>query len=97
MSAHEEGMAGKPATGSILRIGNWRLTLIGAAIGLLIVLAVLMKWIVELQVEAAQERRLSEAVAREAAARCHEKTPLQAVRECLAELAAGVAARSQER
>ena len=97
MSAHEEGMAGKPAAAPVLRIGNWRLTLIGAAIGLLIVLAVLMKWIVELQVEAAQERRLSEAVAREAAARCHEKTPLQVVRECLAELAAGVAARSQER
>lgn len=91
-------MAGKPGTAApILRIGSWRLTFIGAAIGLLIVLAVLMKWIVELQVEAAQERRLSEAVAREAAARCHERTPLQAVRECLAELAAGAAARPQER
>lgn len=82
-------MAGKPGAASFLRIGSWRVTFIAASIGLLIVLAMLMKWIVELQVEAARERRLSEAVAREAVARCHEKTPLQAVRDCLGELAAG--------
>lgn len=90
-------MAGEPGTAPSLRMGNWRLTFLGAAIGLLIVLALLMKGIVELQVEAAQQRRLSESVAREAAARCHEKTPLQAVRECLAGLAASAAAGSQER
>ncbi|WP_240652002.1 general secretion pathway protein GspL [Variovorax gossypii] len=80
-------MAGKTAT-PLLRAGNWRVMLMAAMVGLLIVLAMLMKWIVELQVEAAQERRLSEAVAREAVARCHEKTPLQAVNECLRGLAA---------
>jgi len=89
MAYQEEHMAGKPGAASFLRIGSWRVTFIAASIGLLIVLAMLMKWIVELQVEAARERRLSEAVAREAVARCHEKTPLQAVRDCLGELAAG--------
>ncbi|HEX7866717.1 MAG TPA: hypothetical protein VF555_17305 [Variovorax sp.] len=87
MDYQEEPLAGKPGT-ALLRVGSWRVTLIAALVGLLIVLAMLMKWIVELQVEAAQERRLSEAVAREAVARCHEKTPLQAVNECLRELAA---------
>lgn len=87
MAAQEETVAGKTAA-PLLRVENWRVTLIAAMIGLLIVLAVLMKWIVELQVEAAQERRLSEAVAREATARCHEKSPLQAVHECLRALAA---------
>ncbi|WP_432725403.1 hypothetical protein [Variovorax sp. W6] len=85
------GKSGASSSSSFFRIGSWRVTFIAASIGLLIVLAVLMKWIVELQVEAARERRLSEAVAREAVARCHEKTPLQAVRECLGELAAGSA------
>lgn len=87
MSTREESLAGKTAT-PLPRAGNWRVTLMAAMVGLLIVLAMLMKWIVELQVEAAQERRLSEAVAREAVARCHEKTPLQAVNECLRGLAA---------
>ena len=87
MSTREETLAGKTAT-PLPRAGNWRVTLMAAMVGLLIVLAMLMKWIVELQVEAAQERRLSEAVAREAVARCHEKTPLQAVNECLRGLAA---------
>lgn len=86
MSTREETLAGKTAT-PLPRAGNWRVTLMAAMVGLLIVLAMLMKWIVELQVEAAQERRLSEAVAREAVARCHEKTPLQAVNECLRGLA----------
>lgn len=87
MAYRNEPLAGKPGS-PFLRIENWRVTLIAALVGLLIVLAMLMKWIVELQVEAAQERQLSEAVAREAVARCHEKTPLQAVNECLRGLAA---------
>jgi len=74
---------------SILRIRDWRMTLVAALIGLLIAMAMLMKWVVEFQVEAARERRLSESVAREAAARCHEKAPPQAVSACLKELAAG--------
>lgn len=64
------------------------MTLAAALVGLLIVLAMLMKWIVEFQVEAARERRQSEAVVRKATARCHEKTPFQAVNACLRELAA---------
>jgi hypothetical protein len=91
--ASQEPMAGKSAA-SILRVQGWRLTLVAALIGFLIVLAGLMKWIVEFQVEAARERRLSEAVAREAVARCHEKAPLQAVNACLGELAAARALQS---
>ncbi|UVH60400.1 general secretion pathway protein GspL [Variovorax paradoxus] len=91
--ASQEPMAGKSAA-SIFRVQGWRVTLVAALIGLLIVLAMLMKWIVEFQVEAARERRLSEAVAREAVARCHEKVPLQAVNACLGELAAARALQS---
>ncbi|WP_082519654.1 general secretion pathway protein GspL [Variovorax sp. Root411] len=63
------------------------MTLVAALIGLLIMMAMLMMWVVEFQVEAARERRLSEAVAREAAARCHENAPLEAVNACLKKLA----------
>lgn len=55
---------------SVFRVQSWRTTLLAASVVLLIVMALLMKWLVELQVETAQERQLREAVAREADARC---------------------------
>ncbi len=55
---------------SSFRIRDWRSTLLAAAAALLLVLALLMKWLVELQVEAAEARRADEAAARKAQARC---------------------------
>ena len=54
----------------VFRVQSWRTTLLVASVVLLIVMALLMKWLVELQVETAQERQLRETVAREAQARC---------------------------
>lgn len=51
---------------------SWRATLVGALVGLLIVLVLLMKWLLEFQVTAAAERRDLEAAARAEVARCFE-------------------------
>jgi hypothetical protein len=69
---------------SVLRIQNWRVTLMAALIGLLIVMMVVMKWLVELQVEKAQEKGLLEAATREAEARCFELTSRRAAEACRA-------------
>lgn len=69
---------------SVFRIQNWRMTLMAALIGLLIVMALLMKWLVELQVEKAQEARVFEAATREAEARCFELASRRAAEACRA-------------
>lgn len=51
---------------------NWRMALIAALLGLLVMLAVTLAWLVGYQVVAAQERRSFEAALREADARCFE-------------------------
>jgi len=75
---------------SVFRIHSWRTTLLAASVVLLIVMALLMKWLVELQVETAQERQLREAVAREADARCFVLPTRQEVDTCRAVNAAGL-------
>jgi len=69
---------------SVFRIRNWRGTLMAALIGLLIVMAMIMKWLVEFQVDAAQERRMLEALAREAEARCFALASHRAAEACRA-------------
>lgn len=54
------------------RAGNWRTTLMGALIGVLIVQVLLVRWLAQSQVDTAQERNLVEAAARTAEARCLE-------------------------
>jgi hypothetical protein len=56
--------------------------LLGASLGLLIAMALLMKWLMEHQVEAAAQRRAQEAVVRAAAARCFELASPRAVDAC---------------
>jgi hypothetical protein len=73
---------------SNLRIRNWRATLMAAAVGLLVVMAMIMKWVVEYQVEAAHERRALEAEAREAEARCFALASYRATEACRAAYAA---------
>jgi hypothetical protein len=73
---------------SVLRIRNWRGTLMAALIGLLIVMAMIMKWLVEFQVDAAEERRSLEALAREAEARCFALASYRATEACRAAHAA---------
>lgn len=77
----------KPAP-SIFRIQDWRGTLVAALIGLLIVMAIVMKWLVEFQVSAAQERRSLEALARRAEAQCFGLATHRATQACLAQRAA---------
>lgn len=77
----------KPAP-SIFRIRDWRGTLVAALIGLLIVMAIVMKWLVEFQVSAAQERRSLEALARRAEAQCFGLATHRATQACLAQRAA---------
>jgi len=76
---------------SVFRVQSWRTTLLAASVVLLIVMALLMKWLVELQVETAQERQLREAVAREADARCFALPTRLEVDTCRAVNAARVA------
>jgi hypothetical protein len=73
---------------SLFRVQNWRGTLMAALIGLLIVMAMIMKWLVEFQVDAAQERRSLEALAREAEARCFALASNRATEACRAARAA---------
>ncbi|BEP60290.1 hypothetical protein GmRootV213_08440 [Variovorax sp. V213] len=70
------------------RIRNWRGTLMAALVGLLIALAMAMKWLVELQVQAAEERRSLEAIARAAQLRCFELASHRATEACRAAVAA---------
>ncbi|PLC03280.1 general secretion pathway protein GspL [Variovorax sp. RO1] len=75
---------------SVFRVQSWRTTLLAASVVLLIVMALLMKWLVELQVETAQERQLREAVAREADARCYALPTRREVDVCRAANAVGM-------
>lgn len=49
---------------------NWRTTLLGVALGLVIAMLLLMKWLLDYQVDSAQARHTQEAQARTQAARC---------------------------
>jgi hypothetical protein len=49
---------------------NWRTTLLGVALGLAIAMLLLMKWLLDYQVDSAEARHAQEALARTQAARC---------------------------
>jgi hypothetical protein len=66
----------------ILRIQNWRATLIAVLIGVLVMQAIAMKWLVEFQVETARENRFREAKAREAHERCADLGSHKAIDAC---------------
>ncbi|MDP9879453.1 hypothetical protein D3C87_819050 [compost metagenome] len=55
---------------SAARPRNWRTTLLGVALGLVIAMLLLMKWLLDYQVGAAEARHAQEAQARTQAARC---------------------------
>lgn len=61
---------------------SWRSTFVGALIGLLVALMLLMKWLVGFQVEAAAERRAKEAGRRAELARCFELASQRAIGTC---------------
>ncbi|MEJ8824718.1 hypothetical protein WKW80_22210 [Variovorax humicola] len=71
-----------PASRSLRR--NWRATLVGALIGFLIVLMLVMKWLLDFQVAAAAKRHEEEMAARAAAAHCFELGPHRAAEACRA-------------
>jgi len=62
--------------------------LVGALVGLLIAMALLMKWLMEYQVITAAERRVQETAARAAAARCFELKSNSTANACLKALEA---------
>lgn len=65
------------------RVRNkWRTTLLGALVGLLIVLVLLMKWLLEFQVATASQRKEREAAVRAATAHCFELASPAAATAC---------------
>lgn len=57
--------------------------MVGALVGLLIVMVLLMKWLMEYQVTRAAERRVQETTARAVSARCFELKSNGATNACL--------------
>lgn len=66
----------------LFRLQGWRGSLIAALVGLLLAMAGTLAWLVDHQVDVARERRLLEAAAREASARCFEQATHRAIDEC---------------
>ena len=51
-------------------VRTWRSTVVGVSLGLGLVLALSMKWLMGYQIDSAEERRVQQKAARAAAARC---------------------------
>ncbi len=83
--------ASTPADASAPR-RTWRSTLVGAAIGFGIVLALAMQWLMTWQLDNAQQRREQQKQWRAAASRCYEQASNAAVQACLKEVEARSAA-----
>ena len=62
---------------------NWRAISMGVLIGLIVVMMLMMKWLVESQFEKATQRWAQEAEDRVAAARCFELSKNQSFGACL--------------
>ena len=62
---------------------TWRSTLVGVAIGLGVVLVFVLKWLLNHQIETAEERRLQQKAMRAAVAHCHEQVARAAIEACL--------------
>ncbi len=71
---------------------TWRSTVVGAAIGFGIVLALAMQWLMTWQIDNAQQRREQQKQLRAAASRCYEQVSNAAVQACLKEVEARSAA-----
>ncbi len=83
--------ASAPAT-SAPPTRTWRSTVVGAAIGFGIVLALAMQWLMTWQIDNAQQRREQQKQLRAAASRCYEQASNAAVQACLKEVEARSAA-----
>ncbi|MGJ7528681.1 hypothetical protein [Variovorax sp. GB1P17] len=70
------------------RVRTWRSTLVGAAIGLGIVLAFAMKWLMGYQIDSAEARRVQQKAMRTAAAHCYEQTSNAAINACVKDVEA---------
>ncbi|MFH0133173.1 hypothetical protein ACGLHS_23390 [Variovorax sp. VaC1] len=70
------------------RVRTWRSTLVGAAIGMGIVLAFAMKWLMSYQIDSAEARRVQQKAMRAAAAHCYEQTSNAAINACLKDVEA---------
>jgi len=75
--------AGRPAG-----VRTWRSTVVGVSLGLGLVLALSMKWLMGYQIDSAEERRVQQKAARAAAARCYEQASPAAVNACLKDVEA---------
>lgn len=69
-------------------VRTWRSTVVGVSLGLGIVLALSMKWLMGYQIDNAEERRVQQKATRAAAARCYELTSNAAVNACLKDVEA---------
>ena len=74
------GEPGRPSADP--RSYTWRPILIGVLIGILLAQVLVMKWLVESQVETGRERQAREAAARTAQARCFEAATHRANDAC---------------
>jgi len=83
--AFDVGPVAEPAVHSAR---TWRSTVVGMSLGLGIVLALSMKWLMSYQIDSAEERRVQQKAARAAAARCHEQASHAAVSACLKDVEA---------
>ncbi len=83
--AFDVGPVAQPAVPSAR---TWRSTVVGMSLGLGIVLALSMKWLMSYQIDSAEERRVQQKAARAAAARCHEQASHAAVSACLKDVEA---------
>ncbi|WP_172839790.1 general secretion pathway protein GspL [Variovorax paradoxus] len=83
--AFDVGPVAEPAVHSAR---TWRSTVVGMSLGLGIVLALSMKWLMSYQIDSAEERRVQQKAVRAAAARCHEQASHAAVSACLKDVEA---------
>ncbi|HEX7864408.1 MAG TPA: hypothetical protein VF555_05640 [Variovorax sp.] len=85
--AFDVGAVAAPAAPQV-RTRTWRSTVVGAAIGFGIVLAFAMKWLMNYQIDSAQERHEQQKAMRAAAARCYELASNAAINACLKDVEA---------
>lgn len=83
--AFDVGPAATPATkpAAPANARTWRSTVVGVSLGLGIVLALSMKWLMGYQIDSAEERRVHQKAVRAAAVRCYEQASNAAVNACL--------------
>ncbi len=89
--AFDVGPAARPVTAptAIASVRTWRSTVVGVSLGLGLVLALCMKWLMGYQIDSAQERRVQQKAVSAATARCHEQASRAAVNACQKGIEAG--------